>query len=328
MKEVFPGLYQITISLSGFAPGGVNLYLIRDGSSYATVDTGWESTSSVNLLEAQLAEAGIRFPDIKRAIVTHCHSDHMGMMSKLKRANNATTYLHRNEIDLIKVRYNKENSYWPITDKFILSHGVPPSELPPPDFDMPTLTSVVPPDILLKGGEEISVGEYTLRVINTPGHTPGHISLYEPHQKFLISGDVLLPTIATNAATHVLQMPNSLQKYLNSLNTLRGLDIELVLPGHEYPFSNHRKRIEELFEHYRQKREGVLRVFNGSESPKTAYDVSRLLSWTPHAKSYSWDKLNGWDRRLAMLQTIAHLEELAGSQKLTRFSQNGKIYYR
>jgi glyoxylase-like metal-dependent hydrolase (beta-lactamase superfamily II) len=328
MKEVLPGVYQINISLTGFAPGGVNLYLIRDGDSYTTIDTGWDTPDSVSSLEAQLADSGLRFSDIRRAIITHCHSDHMGMMSRLKKINKAVTYLHRDEMDLVKVRYDNENSYWPITDKFILSHGVPPAELPPPEFEMPSLTSVVSPDILLKGGDEISIGEYTLRVIDTPGHTPGHISLYEPRRKFLISGDVLLPTIATNAATHVLQLQNSLQIYLNSLSRLKELDIELVLPGHEYPFRNHRKRIEELFEHYRQKREAVLKVFEGSDGARTAYDVSHLLSWTPRAKSYSWDKLNGWDRRLAMLQTIAHLEELAGAKKLTRFSRDGRLYYR
>ena len=328
MKELLPGLYQININLPGFAPGGVNLYLIRDGDTYATIDTGWETPESISSLEAQLAEFGLQFSDIRRAIITHCHGDHMGLMSRLKRLNNAVTYMHRDEMDLIKVRYDRDNTYWPITDKFILSHGVPPAELPPPELEMPTLKSVVPPDILLEGGDEISIGEYSLRVIETPGHTPGHISLYEPRHRFLISGDVLLPTIATNAATHVLQMQNPLQMYLNSLSRLQELDIDMVLPGHEYPFSDHHKRIKELFEHYRQKRQAVLKVFRDGDFPRTAYDVSRRLSWTPHVKSYTWDRLNGWDRRLAMLQTIALLEELAGAEKLTRFSQDGKLYYR
>jgi glyoxylase-like metal-dependent hydrolase (beta-lactamase superfamily II) len=213
-----------------------------------------------------------------------------------------------------------------MTDKFLNGHGVPQSELVPPEVQIPNILYITEPDTLLKGGETIQIGEYKLRVINTPGHTPGHISLYEPQKKFLICGDVLLPTIATNAALHIQHIQNPLQKYINSLLTLRELDIGLVLPGHEHVFSSHRKRIDELVCHHRKKGEEILKVF-ADGWPKTAYDVSKLLSGSPADKSTTWQRLSGWDKRFAVLQSIAYLEEMAFANKLTRFSADEQVYY-
>ncbi len=329
MKEVLPGIYQITLTLSGFSPGSVNTYLIRDNGGFVIIDTGWDAPPSVQSLGKQLAEIGAGLPDIKRAIITHCHIDHLGLISRLKRLYQTKIYLHQKEMDLIKIRFSGGDNFLPMTDKFLKSHGVPEAELPPPEIQIPTTNNLVStePDILLQGGEEISAGKYTLKVINTPGHTPGHITLYEPEKKFLFSGDMLLPTIATNAALHVQHIRNPLQQYLNSLLTLKELEIDLVLPGHEYIFTHHRKRIEELFKHHREKAEEIRKILTDSQ-PKTAYDVSRILSWSPQTGTTTWNNLSGWDKRFAVLQTIAHLEVLAGENVLTGFSKDGKLYYR
>ena len=309
MKEIFPGIYQLTITLKGFSPGSINAYLLRDGDSCALIDTGWNVPASVESLDAQLKEAGFRSADVKRIFITHCHSDHLGMIGRFKELNNALMYIHRNELDLIRVRYNAENNYWPNTDLFLKTHGMPDSDLYPVDFHVPNMGELTPPDILLSGGEELSVGEYTLKVINTPGHPPGHVSYYEPRNKLLFSGDVLLPTIVTNAAGHVQHMVNPLQQYLNSLNILKSLDVEFVLPGHEYIFPHHRRRIEEIETAYRQKKDSVLKVLESNRQPCTAYDVARVLLWTPRLRSGHLAELNGHDKRFAVLQTIALLED-------------------
>ena len=199
-------------------------------------------------MEAQLSEIGASLADIKQVIITHCHIDHFGLTPRLKKEHQARVYLHQKEMDLIKIRFSGGDNFLPLTDKFLQTHGVPASELPPPEIQIPISNDLISmqADVWLVGGENISVGEYNFKVINTPGHTAGHISLYEPTRKFLFSGDVLLPTIATNAALHVQHIQNPLQQYLDSLQTLKEMDIETVLPGHEYVFSNHRRRIEEL----------------------------------------------------------------------------------
>lgn len=329
MNEVLPGIYQITLSLPDFSPDSVNIYLIKAGSGYAIIDTGWDSPLSFQSLENQLAEIGARFTDIKQIIITHCHIDHLGMIVRFKQSHPNTLYIPRREIPLIKIRFTGGDQYLPMTDKFLQSHGTPAAELNPPDvmLPVPDNLALTQPDILLEGGEEIVTGDYTLKVINTPGHTPGHIALYEPRKKLLFSGDVLLPTIATNAAVNVQHTPFPLQQYLDSLNKLKELDIETVLPGHEYPFTNHRKRIDELFRHHERKSKEIRQAIAGGQS-KTAYDVSKILSCSPKTGIDHWPELSGWEKRFAILQSIAHLESLRFKGEANLEIREGINYYR
>jgi glyoxylase-like metal-dependent hydrolase (beta-lactamase superfamily II) len=328
MKEILPGIYQMPLTLSGYNPNSVNIYIIKTPEGLLTVDTGWDSPPAIESMEKQLSEIGARFTDIKRVIITHCHIDHLGMIARLRKSHPVIISIPEAEIELIRIRYTGGDNYLSQTDAFLQNHGFPASELISPEFRLPISGDIVlvKPDSLFRGGEEIRAGEYTFKVINAPGHTPGHVVYYEPRRRFIISGDMLLPTVATNAAFHVQNIQNPLRKYLNSLQTLKELDIDMVLPGHEYVYTNPRSRIEELFRHHEEKATEIYKAFS-DERPRTAYDVSRMLSWSPQSRITTWDKLSGWDKRFAVLQTIAHLEEMAYDKKLTRFSQDGKLYY-
>ncbi len=328
MKEVLPSIYQVNLTLSGFNPGSVNTYLIKTDSGYTSIDTGWDSPPSVQSFEAQLQEIGAHFSDINQVIVTHCHLDHMGLIARLKQTHNIQIYFHQDELELIKIRFTGGDNFLPLTDKFLLTHGFPLNELTPPEIQLPIPPNMdkVQADVLLRGGEEIPVGKYRFKVINTPGHTAGHIALYEPQEKFLFSGDILLPTIATNAAIHVQHIPYPLQQYLHSLSILRELDIKTVLPGHEDLFSNHRQRIDELFRAHEKKAGEIFRTFTDG-NPKTAYKVSRIMAWSPRTKTNSWEKLTGWDKRFAVLQTVAHLESLRFNRKINLEIRNGINLY-
>ena len=326
MKEILPGIYQITLPLPGFSPDSMNVYLFRHNQEYLIIDTGCDTPALVDFIKELLVDFNIRFSDIKQVLITHCHVDHLGMIGRYKKENNAKIYLHQNETGLIKIRFSHGDNYWPMTEQFLQGQGMPATELTPTQFQLPGVTSLPAPDVLFQGGEEIPAGQYKLRVINTPGHTPGHVAYYEPEKKLLFCGDVLLPTIVTNAALHVQHITNPIQQYLHSLEILKKLDVELVLPGHEYIFSGHRQRIDEIVQHIRNKNQEIIRSFTDNV-PRTAYAISRLLSWSPNTKVTTWFKLSDWDKRFAVLQTTAHLEELVYAKKLARFSQNDIIYY-
>lgn len=328
MKEVLPGIYLLTLTLSDFNPDSINTYLIKTSDGFLSIDSGWDSPPSLQSVEEQLKEIGASITDIKQVIITHCHIDHMGLIVRYKRYHNARIYIHENEIEMIKVRFTGGDNYIPMTDKFLRIHGMPETELPPPEVQLPVPPDLaaVTPDILLHGGEIIPAGEYNLRVINTPGHTPGHIALYEPDKKFLFSGDTLLPSISTNAAIHVQHIKFPMQKYLESLMTLKKLDVSMVLPGHEHIFTGHRERIEELVSNHESKSAHVLDSLSDGV-PRTAYEVSRILAVSPRTGIDHWPKLAGWDRRFAVLQAIAHLESLRFTQKVKLTVQAGIHYY-
>jgi glyoxylase-like metal-dependent hydrolase (beta-lactamase superfamily II) len=329
MKEVLPGIFQINLTLSGFNPGSVNIYLIRIADGYISIDTGWDSPPSLASLQEQLSEIGAGLSDIRQLIITHGHIDHLGMIPRLKNLGNPRIYIHEAEMELIKTRFANGDNFLPLTDAFLKTHGFPESELVPPEIQLPIPDdmNLIKPEVLLKGGEEIPAGPYTLKVVNVPGHTPGHIVLYEPDKKFVFSGDMLLPTIATNAAFHVAYIQNPLKKYISSLKELQKMDIRMVLPGHEQVYSNPSERIDELLIRYEQKADEIYRIFRDKQ-PRTAYEVSRILAWSNKSNSTNWDKLTAWEKRFAVLQSISYLEEMAYANKLTRFSKDGTVYYR
>jgi glyoxylase-like metal-dependent hydrolase (beta-lactamase superfamily II) len=329
MKEVLPGIYQITLTMSGFPPGFVNAYLIQENNGYLIIDTGWDTPPSLLSLEKQMSEIGASLHDIKRALITHAHIDHLGLTPRLKKSYRVKVYLHHNEMDLIRFRYSHGDQFLSSMDNFLLKYGFPEPELTPPEIRTPPSDNLssLSPDVLFQGGEEISAGEFTLRVINTPGHTPGHVSFFEPERKILFSGDTLLPTIATNAALHIQHFPDSLEQYLKTLPTLKKMDVTSVLPGHGDAFSNHRQRIDELVKHHQQRTREILSALVEG-IPKTAYEVSRIISWSPRTGAAAWNNLSSLDKRFAVLQTIAYLEILVRGNTLTGFSKDGKLYYR
>ncbi|MBN1191383.1 MAG: MBL fold metallo-hydrolase [Dehalococcoidales bacterium] len=326
MKEILPGIYQLVLPLPGFNPDTMNMYLLRDKDGYTIIDTGWDTQVLVRSVHDQLSEFDMSFSDIKRILITHCHRDHLGMIGRYKKENNACIYLHQNEIELMKIRFSQGDKYWPMTEAFLQTNGMPSSELTPTGLQLPAVFYLPDPDIVLHGGEVISVGDYRLKVINTPGHTPGHCSYYEQEKKLLFSGDVLLPTIDTNAALHVQHIQNPIRQYLDSILALKEIEVDLVLPGHEDVFSGHCQRIDAIVQHNIKKSQDVFKLFRDS-TPKTSYEISKLIALSADKKTDNWIRLSGWDKRFAVLQTTAHLDELAYAGRLTKSVRDGTIYY-
>jgi glyoxylase-like metal-dependent hydrolase (beta-lactamase superfamily II) len=328
MKEILPGIYLMPLTLSGFTPDSVNVYVIQTSEGLICVDTGWDSPPAIASMEKQLAEIGATFSDIKKVLVTHGHIDHMGIMPRLKETYGTKYYLPADEVNLIKVRFTDVDNFVPMTDAFLKTHGFPAEELIPPEMQLPVPLnlSATKPDVLLYPGDEIKVGEYNLTVIGVPGHTPGHIAYYEPVKKIIFSGDMLLPTIATNAAFHVQLLDNPLKLYKDSLLTLKALDIDLVLPGHEYVYSKPYRRIEELIHKQEKKADEVRRAFDDGQV-KTAYEVSRYLSRSSRTGLSNWYKMLGWERRFAVLQSVAHLKALKCDGELSLETRGGVNYF-
>jgi glyoxylase-like metal-dependent hydrolase (beta-lactamase superfamily II) len=163
---------------------------------------------------------------------------------------------------------------------------------------------------------------FTFKVIWTPGHASGHICLYEPDKKIFISGDHILPTITPNISVHPQAIENPLGRYLNSLRELKQLEVELTLPGHGKPFTGFIKRIDEILQHHEQRNQEMLaELVNGT---RTSYQVAQKVTWGIQG---SWDSLPDFHKRAAILETLAHLEEMAASGRIDRLPGTGVIRF-
>ena len=330
MTEIVPGIYRLKIPMPerDILLGYVNVYLLQGDNGYFLIDTGWNIEEAFDSLKSQLAEIGIDFKDISQIVVTHIHSDHYGLAGRLKELSGAKIALHHLEKNLIDSRYINMDALLHQVAQWLHTNGVPDnslSELQTASVGAARFVTPAMPDVTLSGGETLSNGSFSLKVLWTGGHSPGHICLYEPSQKILISGDHILPTITPNVGLHPQSGDNPLGDYINSLNTVKLLDVNLILPGHENPFNGLQSRIEELIQHHNQRNSEILEAIKAK--PKTAYQIATEITWVPNIPDVGWQELGPLDKRLAVLETAAHLASMRVDGKTSKFTRDGVIYY-
>jgi len=328
MTEVFPGIHWIKnpIGLDGSSLTHVNSYLVSGKDGYLLVDTGWNTEESFDVIRKSLEEIGAGFEDISQILVTHIHPDHYGMAGRIKKLSDAMIYLHEIENSAIDSRYVNMEALLEQTAEWLIHNGVPAEEtgdIRDASLEIVDLVIPVRPDVILRGGETITTGEFTFNAIWAPGHSPGHVCLYEPEKKVLLSGDHILPTITPNIGRHPQSAENPLGMYLESLKEMRQLDVSLVLPGHDEPFTGLVSRIDEMMRHHEQRNLEILEVV--SRQPRTAFDIAEYVTWGTNA---SWRVLPPIHRRMAIFETISHLEFMIANNRAEKIDRDNVIYYR
>ena len=324
-----PGIYQLRLPVPpGSTVKYVNVYLVQGDNECLLMDTGWNTEEAFKALKRQLAEIGVSFRDITQLVVTHIHPDHYGLAGRLKQLSRAQIALHHLEGKLIGSRYiNMERLLQQIKD-WLHGNGVASKELPElqtASLGMERYVAPTSPDVTLRGGETVTIGSFNFRVIWTPGHSPGHISFYEPTQKILVSGDHILPTITPNIGLHPQSSRNPLADYIDSLNRLKQLNVALILPGHENSFTGMEQRIERLIQHHQQRNSEIMEIL--AANSQTAYQISTGITWMSDIDGIGWQKLSPRNKRLALLETIAHLESMRVDGKVNKFFRDRITYY-
>ncbi len=311
------------------SPDHVNSYLVRGDNGCLLVDTGWHTETAFASMKDQLAEAGVGFEDITQIVITHVHPDHYGLAGKLKQLSRASIALHHLEAELIKSRYINMDSLIRRMGQWLRANGVPAGDatrLSTASASMVRFVTPTLPDITLHGGEVITSGSFSFRVLWSPGHSPGHISLYEPQQKVLVSGDHILADFTPNIGLHPQSGVNPLAEYLGSLRAIGQTEVSLVLPGHGQPFAGARQRIEQIIHHHEERKSAILRALDSM--PKTAYQIATAIDWKQGDEESGWDRLGLWDRRMAVLETLSHLEAMRIDGGLHKSTIDGTVFYR
>jgi len=197
--------------------GHFNLSLILDAAHGPTlVDTGLPMQRAV--LDAALAEAGLAVTDLKRIIITHQDIDHVGLLHELAAASGAEVLAHSVEIPTI-------------------DGSAPPRFMLPENQErMPFLRPLAeqfqptPVTTALADGQRLDLAG-GVRVIFTPGHTPGHISLYLERSQTLIAADALMASdgrLAGPSPQATIDLPLARQ----SVRKLSELEIAAIICYH------------------------------------------------------------------------------------------------
>ena len=326
--EIVQGVHQIKLPLPDGTLNHVNVYLIEGEKGNLLIDTGWDTPEAFSALEEELASKGFALKDISQVVVTHLHPDHYGLAGKIRKLSGAKVALSKIEAGMLNLRYVKLDVLVDEVLRLLRSNGVPKNELSQlSEAALPVRKFVIPvsPDIKLKAGEKISIDPFEFKVFLTPGHSLGHICLYEPKRKLLFSGDHVLPEITPNIGLHPQSGENPLGDFINSLKSLMDLEVSLVFPGHGPVFSGLRQRIEELLRHHEEREADISRVVQGEM--KTAYEIAGGIPWLTDIAATSFHDLSPLDKRLAITETLAHLQLMVSQDKAQKVVKDGSNFY-
>ena len=302
----------------------VLLYFIESRGETILIDCGWNTDDSLLALREQLGENGTEITEIDNLLLTHAHPDHCGLGGRLKELTGCTIWMHEAETSFINSRKDPE-AFLGRMSEWLGRHGVDKDgreELERSSMPMRFFASLFETDNVVKGGEEIAVGDFSFQVIWTPGHSPGHICLYERNHKLLLSGDHVLPQITPNVSLHPQQSQNPLGDFLASLDRVAELDVERVLPAHEWDIDWFKKRIDEMRDHHRERLGDMLEAVGG-EGSATATDVAKRIEWT----TGSYDSFPSFMRRAAIGEALSHLVYLASEGELKQFEDDGVVRF-
>jgi glyoxylase-like metal-dependent hydrolase (beta-lactamase superfamily II) len=276
-------------------------------------------------LQNQITDIGARLEDIRTLIITHFHTDHYGMAGTLIGLTQAKLLMHR--LDWVHIEQEMVDFGTTVQriNEWIKLNGAPEA-MTSAERDRATHNfrryTIVEPDVKVEDGYEIVVREHKLKVVWTPGHTNGHICLYDAARRTLMTGDHVLDPISPNVSLGREYAGNPLGEYLKSLRKVGELDADLVLPAHGDPFRDISRRVRELLAHHDEREAEVLEAVSHGE--RTGFEVASALPWTRRRRALS--DLHLGHQRMALTETLAHLEELR-SRGLIRRERRGDLIY-
>lgn len=290
----------------------MNCFLAEGEHGWTVIDTGLHDKRTVERWDKELD--GKNVTDI---LVTHYHPDHFGYVGGLQEKTGAHVSMTKIDAENGLTSW-QDNFIFKLQDNYQMA-GIPIDIANKMVGNTSEFVSRVTPypevNHYFDEGEVLSIGKQEFEVIFTPGHSDGLVVFYNK-EKILLSTDHILPKITPNISYWFHGDPNPLGSYLESLEKIKQLDADLVVPSHGKPFYGANNRIDEIKRHHDIRLAKTLEAAGGGSS---VFEVCQIL----------FNKeLNIHETRFAIGETFAHLEYLRFKGECKREINNEKyIYY-
>lgn len=312
----------VPISLpTPFYIGPVNVYLIAE-NPITLIDTGPKTKEAREALRDGLRHAGVRVHDIQRIVLTHAHEDHCGLARSLRdEAKNAEVLVHAWESGhrVGRLEYQEHRT-------LLQRAGVPPREIESMrkvyEGVRQYADSFADGEYSeLRDEEELEFDSGALRIVHTPGHTPGSCSFVREADRTVIAGDCVLKRITPNPILSPDPIDPtkrfaSLAEYLVSLARLRTFAPTLVHGGHGAPVHDFEELFNRYFRTIRERQAQVIQLV--PKEGATAFEVARQM----------FPEADDVHRFLAVSEAVAHLDLAHSEGKIALELADGKEVYR
>ncbi len=325
LHHIYKSVYRVEVPLPNNPLKSINSYLIPTDSGLLVIDAGLNLTLCENVWKEAVNSIHKSSGPID-FLITHMHADHCALLSRVS-TDSSVIYASREDMPLIVAQPN-QTEFWENVKSFALKYGFPPelaeeAILQHPGFVHGVKEKPAGSTHIINDGDIIIAGDIRLEVIKTPGHSPGHICIYDRENGVLFSGDHVLSNITPNISAG-FENPNPLKHYLLSLRKIYNLNVSLVLPGHRKPFDNLKKRIREIENHHRERLREIVHILE-TAGESDAFFVASRMSWDINYSSFEEFPLP--QKWFAHGEAIAHLLYLNEQKKVSKREKDGVFVF-
>ena len=274
-EEVIPGIKRLTSESDPPLGWQKPFFYLLGSKKLVLIDTGYRETNIIEKIHQILFHSSA---ELKTLILTHGHIDHAGACREIKENFHPQIIAHKREIEILKRRN---------LDTFI--------------------------DQWIDDGFQIETELGEIELINTPGHSPGHISLYLSKEKILFTGDL----IVGEGTSFVGPPDGDMIDYMNSLRTVANLKVRLMLPGHGSVIKEPEKHLKALIEHRELREYQILKIL--AEHPMNVSELTRkIYVGLIHPGLY----------QAAEITILGHLNKLEKENKvICELKENQRIFH-
>lgn len=313
------GIHLIPAPLPFKSPAFVNIYAVEAEGGILLLDCGTDWEPGREAIHEGFEQLDLDESAVHTLVVSHLHLDHVGMSARLVRELGCRFVMHERAAKLVD-RYNDTPGYVERLLRIGRTHGVPPVILDRVSGDLAQrpdyMPLIDPPDHTVADGERIDIGQGRwLEVIHTPGHDSAHICLRDSMTGILFSGDHILPRISPVIMWDE-DLGDPLGDYLESLQRLLGMDIEVTYPAHGSLIDQGDDRARQILLHHDRRLLDMSDMVRERDS--TAWEVM-IESFRPN--------LTPLEARLAFLETVSHLEHLRLTGRLMVETRDGVLTF-
>ncbi len=327
MNIHFDNIQMIQIPLPGYADlATANIYLLTS-SPVTLIDTGPKFPGAIEFIKGEINPFGYDFADIDRILISHSHIDHFGLVESIRKVAGKPIpcFVHADDLWRLGPDVHSKEILSGEVDNLAAMIGLPALELKKIKEQFSLFDVLCDPvsDAIAMADNEIFKGDdYEIRVIHTPGHSPGSCCFYETQRKILFSGDHIIKHITPNPLYPLRKEflrdrdYKSLKEYIQSLDKVAALDVKQVLTGHKDPVDDLQALIRSYREHHREREELIWQALQKESRP--LYNIfSEVFAFIPEN-----------DVLLAASEILVHLEMLVEAGRVVLSDPGPPALYR
>lgn len=313
------GIWRLTLPLPFTAPRSVNTYIFEGADGLTMFDCGVDTDDGYQHIVRGLDHIGATTKDLHRLIGSHLHVDHIAISKRLVEETGAEWVMHESTPSEV-VWYNNWEGRRDRLTTIVAANGAPGEAIERyrAGFSQPEwYSNAIDPTHPVADGDRIPLEtDRHLDVLFTPGHQPNHITLSDSRSGLLFSGDHVLPGISP-FVPYDGDDNDHLGDYLNSIERIELLDPGVVLPAHGPAIERGRARARQISLHHERRIGAITQELKWG--PKTAWEIMGAV-FRPN--------LSHMEQRLAIQETLAHLEYLRRRGAVERILEDGTFWYR